>query len=87
MVNNDGASGEIFVNGMKISDDENLIFNYNILETNAALRKALNRERKNLSRDAYRDAIIRILKAITNDEDKLFVYSKILNNTSSNSNE
>lgn len=87
MFSNDNKMGEIFVNGMKISDDENLIFSYNILETNAALRKALNRERKNLSRDAYRDAIIRILKAITDEEDKLFVYTKILNNTSSNSNE
>ena len=87
MISDDNVAGEIFVNGMKISDDENLIFSYNILETNAALRKALNRERKNLSRDAYRDAIIRILKAIPNNEDKLLVYTKILNNTSSNSNE
>ncbi|MBO7084759.1 hypothetical protein J6W20_02395 [bacterium] len=87
MFSNDNKVAEIFVNGMKISDGENLIFSYNILETNVALRKALNRERKNLSRDAYRDAMIRILKAIPDEEDKLLVYTKILNNTSSNSNE
>lgn len=53
----------IFMNGMKISTDDNFAFSYNILEVNAKLKKSLNRERKMVSRDAFRDNVISILKS------------------------
>ncbi len=57
---------EIYVNGMKISTDENFLFSYNIIEVNNKLNKSLNRERKNVSRDAFRDNVISILKSNIN---------------------
>lgn len=57
---------EIFLNGMKIGTDENFLFSYDIKEPNKKLQKSLNRERKTLSRDSYRDNIISILKSSIN---------------------
>lgn len=72
-------TSEIFFNGMKISTDNNFLFSYNILEANASLRKSLNRERKMVSRDAYRDNVISILKSnITSQSQDLI--NQLLNN-------
>ena len=53
----------IYYQGMQISTDENFIFSYNILDGNQKLKRAFNRERKMLSRDAYRENIIAIWKS------------------------
>lgn len=52
---------DIFINGMKISEDGNLTFSYNIKNISSSLKKALNRERKYVSRDAYREDIKKII--------------------------
>jgi len=51
----------IYINGMKVAEEENFLFSYNITSLNATLRKALNRERQNLGRSAYSDRIRGIL--------------------------
>lgn len=71
----------IYYNGMKVSEDNNLLFSYNILQPNAKLNKSLNRERKMISRDAYRDNIISILKESINAK-----YERITNKIISNFN-
>lgn len=76
----------IFYNGMKISTDENFMFSYNILEANTKLRKSLNRERKMISRDAYRDIVISILKSCIN-KDNQYLINLILENTNDSNNE
>jgi len=57
---------------MKISDDEELLFSYNILKLNVKLKKGMNRERKNISRDSYREMIISICKdSITRENQEI----------------
>jgi len=51
----------IYINGMKVAEEDNFLFSYNITSLNATLRKALNRERQNLGRSAYSDRIRGIL--------------------------
>jgi hypothetical protein len=53
----------IYINGMKIAEESNFLFSYNITSLNATIRKALNRERQNLGRSAYSDRIRSILLA------------------------
>ncbi|PJN61994.1 ATP-binding protein [Paenibacillus sp. FSL H7-0940] len=55
----------IYVNGLCVAEEENFLFSYNITSTNAALRKALNRERTNVGRSAYTDRVKSILLACT----------------------
>ncbi len=51
----------IYINGMKVAEEDNFLFSYNITSLNATLRKALNRERQNLGRSAYSDRVRGIL--------------------------
>jgi hypothetical protein len=53
----------IYINGMKVAEEENFLFSYNITSLNATLRKALNRERQNLGRSAYSDRVRGVLLA------------------------
>lgn len=54
---------EIFINGIKVAEEENFLFSYNITALNSTLRKALNRERTNVGRTAYSDRIRAILRS------------------------
>lgn len=58
-----GMVSEIFINGIKVAEEPNFLFSYNITSMNATLRKALNRERTNVGRTAYSDRIRSILLA------------------------
>ena len=49
--------GAIFINGMKVAEEPNFLFAYNITSITASIKKALNRERHNLGRSAYSDRI------------------------------
>lgn len=59
---------EIFINGIKVAEEENFLFTYNITSLNAALKKALNRERTNVGRSAYSDRVRSILLNVHSDE-------------------
>lgn len=59
---------EIFINGIKVAEEENFLFSYNITSLNATLRKALNRERTNVGRSAYSDRVRSILLNVKTDE-------------------
>ena len=56
-----GDCSEIFINGIKVAEEENFLFSYNITSLNSTLRKALNRERTNVGRSAYSERIKNIL--------------------------
>ena len=62
-----GLVGEIFINGIKVADEPNFLFSYNITSMNATLRKALNRERTNVGRSAYSDRIRSILLSVESE--------------------
>jgi hypothetical protein len=51
----------IYVNGMKVASEPNFLFGYDITSTTAALRRALNRERTNVGRQAYSGRVKDIL--------------------------
>lgn len=60
-----GGKSEIFVNGIKVAEEENFLFSYNITSPNATLKKAINRERVNVGRGAYSDRVKDILLKCT----------------------
>lgn len=51
----------IYINGVKISEEENFLFSYNITSLTASIKKSLNRERTNVGRIAYADRVKSIL--------------------------
>ncbi|KKL91592.1 hypothetical protein LCGC14_1893130 [marine sediment metagenome] len=55
----DNAS--IYINGVKVAEEEKFLFSYNITSLTSQISKALNRERTNVGRNAYRDRVMKIL--------------------------
>ena len=55
------SGGVIYVNGMKVAQEPNFLFSYNITSLNSAIKRALNRERRNVGRTAYADRVRSIL--------------------------
>jgi hypothetical protein len=51
----------IFVNGVKVAEENNFLFSYNITSMTAAMKRALNRERTHVGRTAYTDRVKSIL--------------------------
>jgi hypothetical protein len=51
----------IYINGVKVAEEENFLFSYNITALNEVIRKALNRERSNVGRSAYSERVRSIL--------------------------
>jgi hypothetical protein len=64
----DGYISKIFINGVKVSEEDNFLFSYNITSLTASIKKALNRERTNVGRNAYSDRIKSILLSCNNWE-------------------
>ena len=62
------AKARIYVNGLRVAEEDNFLFSYNITSPTAALRRALNRERSNVGRSAYTDRVKVILLACDQDE-------------------
>ena len=62
-----GDKAEIFINGVKVAEEDNFLFSYNITSLNATLKKALNRERTNVGRSAYSDRVRSILINVKSD--------------------
>lgn len=74
-----GNHGNIYINGVKVAEEENFLFSYNITMLSAPIKKALNRERSNVGRSAYTDSIKKILLSSTN-KDVAEMLAKDLNN-------
>ncbi|MBP7555985.1 MAG: hypothetical protein KA821_06960 [Chitinophagaceae bacterium] len=68
VVNKFGSIGKIYINGVKVAEEENFLFSYNITQLTTAIKKALNRERTNVGRTAYTDSIKKILLACKSTE-------------------
>lgn len=56
----------IYINGVKVAEEENFLFSYNITSMTATMRKSLNRERTNVGRTAYTERIKSILLSSKN---------------------
>jgi hypothetical protein len=61
------AAARIYVNGLRVAEEPNYLFSYDITSPTKALRSALNRERSNVGRTAYTDRVKAILLAATSD--------------------
>ncbi len=61
VVKRNGNHGNIYINGVKVSEEENFLFSYNITRLSTSIKKALNRERSNVGRGAYTDSVKKIL--------------------------
>jgi hypothetical protein len=59
--NRKDATASIYINGVKVSEEENFLFSYNITSLTTKLRKELNRERTNVGRAAYSESVKKIL--------------------------
>lgn len=60
--------GHIYINGVKVAEEENFLFSYNITLLSAAIKKAINRERSHVGRTAYADSVKKILLASSNPD-------------------
>jgi hypothetical protein len=58
------APRSVYVRGVRVAEDEGLLFSYNVTRVDAKLRLAMNRERSNVGRSAYTDRIKAILLAV-----------------------
>mgnify|MGYP002710045013 CR=1 FL=1 len=61
------ANSNIYINGVRVAEETNFLFSYNITSLNAQIKKALNRERANVGRTAYTGRIKDILKNCCSD--------------------
>lgn len=57
----------IYINGIRVAEEENFLFSYNITSLTVAIKKALNRERTNVGRTAYSDRVKAILLASSSE--------------------
>jgi hypothetical protein len=60
--------GRIYINGVKVAEEDNFLFSYNITALNEAIRRALNRERSNVGRTAYSERVRSILVSSSSKE-------------------
>jgi hypothetical protein len=63
-----GDSARIYVNGVRVAEEEHFLFSYNITSVNSTIRKALNRERTNVGRTAYSERVKSILTSCQSKE-------------------
>lgn len=61
VIENNRGVANIYINGVKVAEEPNFLFSYNITSLTTKLKKALNRERSNVGRTAYTDRIKAIL--------------------------
>lgn len=61
LIENKKNRSRIYVNGICVAEEENLLFSYNITSTTKKLLQSLNRERTNVGRSAYSDRVKSIL--------------------------
>lgn len=62
-----GKVSYIYINGIRVAEEENFLFSYNITSLTTAIKKALNRERTNVGRTAYSDRVKAILLASSSE--------------------
>ena len=62
------APRSVYVRGVRVAEDDGLLFSYNVTKVDAKLRRAMNRERSNVGRSAYTDRIKAILLAVEEPE-------------------
>lgn len=65
VIENKGNESNIYINGVKVAEETNFLFSYNITSLTSQIKRSLNRERTNVGRTAYSSRIKDILKECT----------------------
>jgi len=65
VLSKNSSVSRIYINGIRVAEEENFLFSYNITSLTAAIKKALNRERTNVGRTAYSDRVKSMLLSCT----------------------
>lgn len=65
LIENKKKRSRIYVNGICVAEEDNLLFSYNITSPTKKLLQSLNRERTNVGRSAYSDRVKSILLECT----------------------
>jgi len=68
VIEKESEKAHIYINGVKVAEEENFQFSYNITNVDKKIKRALNRERSNVSRSAYSDRVKSILLSSSTDE-------------------
>ena len=68
VINNTTGKANIFINGVKVAEEDNFLFSYNITSLTKQIKKALNRERTNVGRTAYTPRVKDILQKCTSEK-------------------
>ena len=68
IIENNKGCANIYINGVKVAEEENFLFSYNITSLTSKIKKELNRERTNVGRTAYTDRIKDILLSCSNEQ-------------------
>ena len=58
----------IYINGVRVAEEDNFLFSYNITSVTKTMKKALNRERTHVGRGAYTERVRTILLSSSNTE-------------------
>jgi hypothetical protein len=61
LVRTEGEPAHIYVRGVRVAEEDEFLFSYNVRRLNTKLANALNRERANVGRQAYTDRVKSIL--------------------------
>lgn len=62
------TSSRIYINGVRVAEEDNFLFSYNITSLTGTMKKALNRERTHVGRSAYTGRVKAILLSSDNEE-------------------
>jgi len=68
IISRSSGPGAIYINGVKVAEEANFLFSYNVTQLSAAIKKAINRERSHVGRTAYSESVKKILLASTNGD-------------------
>lgn len=68
VISNTTGKANIYINGVKVAEEDNFLFSYNITSLTKQIKKALNRERTNVGRTAYTPRVKDILRKCTSEK-------------------
>lgn len=68
VINSNSNTASIYMNGVKVANESNFLFSYNITSLTKKIKKELNRERTNIGRSAYTDRVKSILLNCKSEE-------------------
>jgi len=74
-----GDVARIYINGVKVAEEDNFLFSYNITSLTKKIRRVLNRERTNVGRSAYSDRVKSILLSCRSREVALSLVNDLKN--------